>query len=332
MANVLSGITLDVSNWDDPTFDAPCFKAAGVERIVVGCQYRDIARRQVRASQAAGIHVMGVYAFLYFGSNVQATTQVAIDVAREFGVPVVWLDAEADASGVALTPARRNAELRACVAQVRAAGLQVGIYTAGWWWTPKHATREFGDIPLWHAEYGANDGQLPPKRTVSYGGWSHCVLHQYTSTGGLCGRAERDRNHVWDDAPGLEDGMSSAEYNELKAENAALRTQLNDLMVACLAGGEERDANGATLPVPVRLVTAAHRVNVRVKGEGGTVARSVADIGASAEANVRALSERLDDLLEGEPGEVPIGQVPDHVHTLPQLGQTGGVAGIGGGT
>jgi hypothetical protein len=282
--NVLDGYTLDTSNYDDPTFDAGCFASSGVKRIIVGTHYEAIADRQVASSLAAGINVMGVYAFLYFGGGQQAAdaTNRAIRVARRHGVPVIWLDAEADMPGVTLTPAQRNAELRQCIGIVERAGLTPGIYTGGWWWTPKHATSEFANVPLWFSLYGANDGKQKPVRNPGFGGWKTAAVHQYTSSGGLCGRSQRDFNHVWPDAPGLE-----KENEVTREEYEALVTRMENMELATFAGGEER-AGDALLPRADRLRSAAYRIqNAGVTGtdpDTGKPARSVRDIAASAES------------------------------------------------
>lgn len=282
--NVLDGYTLDTSNYDAPTFDAACFAANGVRRIIVGAQFEAIAHKQVAQALAAGINVMGVYAFLYFGGGQQAAdaTRRAIRVAKAHAIPVVWLDAEADMPGVTLTPAQRNTELDRCVSIVTSEGLTAGIYTGGWWWTPNHNTIQFSHLPLWFSLYGANDGKQPPVRNPGFGGWQKAVIHQYTSNVGLCGRNQRDFNHVWPDAPGLKGGDDVT-----REEYEALVARVEDLELASFAGGEER-SGGVLLPRGERLAKAAYRIqNAGVTGTDpatGKPARSVRDIAVSAGA------------------------------------------------
>lgn len=249
--NVLDGYTLDTSNYDDPTFDAACFAANGVKRIIVGAQYEAIANKQVAQAKAAGINVMGVYAFLYFGGGQQAAdaTRRAIRVAKNHAVPVIWLDAEADMPGVTVTSAQRNAELDRCVSIVKSEGLTPGIYTGGWWWTPKHATTVFNHLPLWFSLYGANDGKQKPVRNPGFGGWQTAAIHQYTSNVGLCGRDQRDFNHVWPDAPGLEkeDEVTREEYEALVDRVNAIEDILTGGDEAGLAEAKRWLANGNSL-------------------------------------------------------------------------------------
>lgn len=220
-------ITADISNWDQPTFDPKCFKEVGVKNVIIGCQRPAIAEAQIMGCQREGINVAGLYAFLYFGGmQPMSATRQMLDIALKYNIEVTWLDAEADDPGAAEpTPGQRNAQLGQCVAMCQDAKKTPAIYTAPWWFIPKHNnSTAWMRLPLWLANYGTNDGTMPPMRSVDFGGWTHCVIHQYTSLGGFCGRAERDRNHVWTDCPGFttEEGMSSAEYEELKARLATI--------------------------------------------------------------------------------------------------------------
>lgn len=214
--DVLPGISPDLSNYDWPTFDPDCFKSAGVARSMIGTQNAAMARDMVAGLQGVGIPVPWTYCFHYYGNNTQPqrVTETSIRIASDGGVPVVTLDAEADDPQWSLAGStsrsaieQRNAQLRECVRMVREAGLLPMCYTAPWWYVPMHGnTTEFSDMPLHLAAYGANDCALSPIRAVNFGGWSYCVIHQYCSTGGFCGRDSRDRNHVWSDAPGLNSG------------------------------------------------------------------------------------------------------------------------------
>ena len=203
---------LDVSNYDADTFDVACLKAAGVDRVIVGCQLPLVAREMVTKAQAGGIEVMGVYAYLYFGLDTLRQTQNAVQVAREFHVPTVWLDCEstgADQEANGVTPEQRIAYLLTCVQMVETAGLKCGIYTGSWWWPGRmNNTDRFSHLPLWHAEYPADGHEV---REVGYGGWSKVAIHQYTSGLNLCGR-DRDANYVFE-----EDDMTPDEVAAIAA-------------------------------------------------------------------------------------------------------------------
>ena len=165
--------------------------------MIVGCQRPAIALNMVVECQYVGIDVIGTYAFLYFGLDTIGQTQAAIDVALARGVNTVWLDCESTGENDAASgPPQRVAELAACVQMVEAEGLTCGIYTGGWWWPSEMDNSTlFSMRPLWHSEYGLNDGTTPPVEAVAYGGWAKVAIHQYWSQNLLCGR-NRDTNYV----------------------------------------------------------------------------------------------------------------------------------------
>lgn len=189
-------LVADVSNYDADTFDAECFKAAGIAGVIIGCQRPYAANAMARKAKDAGLPILGVYAFLYFGIDTIGQTGRAIDVAHEFDVPMVWLDCESATPHEAAdaTTVSRRVELAHCVDMVER-DLQCGIYTGRYWWPSKMATDEFAHLPLWLADYGRNDGSRAPLLTTNFGGWTKVAIHQYTSTYDLCGRG-RDMNYL----------------------------------------------------------------------------------------------------------------------------------------
>lgn len=188
---------LDLSNYDADTFDPDCMIAAGITGIVLGCQRKAVAQTMAAKARAAGLPILGTYAFLYFGIDTIGQTKAATEVALEFSIPRVWLDCESTGENDnADGPAQRCMELRACIALVNGAGLSAGIYTGAWWWPSNMATEEFAYLPLWHAAYGAGGGPANPVMNVDYGGWDAVAMHQYTSTLPVCGR-NRDANYVF---------------------------------------------------------------------------------------------------------------------------------------
>lgn len=202
--------TLDVSNYDYGTFDAACLKAAGVDQIIVGCQRPQLAREMIEQARAAGIKVIGVYAYLYFDVDTLGQTMTAIGVAQEYGIGTVWLDVEDTSS----RSSSRESQLQTCVDVVIDSGLRAGIYTGGWYW-PSYMlnTTAFSYLPLWHSDYGYNDGTYPPVTEVAYGGWTKVAIHQYTSTLNLCGR-HRDANYVLEEEPMTADELARLERLE----------------------------------------------------------------------------------------------------------------------
>lgn len=217
----------DLSNWDyavdqhNPNW-AQCMKDAGVTEVILGCQDPAIARIQLAALRSVGILVRSLYGFDYFTAGPQfgnGDIFDAVDIAQEFGgITRIYIDCEIDNTPDSIED--RNAEVRSCVMYITAYGFEAGIYTAPWWWVPNHGnTSEFSYLPLWLANYGANDGSLPPiheLRSMSFGGWTNCVAHQYTSTLQICGRG-RDANYIFE-----ETSMSPAE----RAEFDALKAQV----------------------------------------------------------------------------------------------------------
>lgn len=239
---------LDVSNYDFATFDADCLKAAGVTGIILGCQNPKVANAMGLRAQSAGIPIIGVYGFDYFGTPGNlGDIRDAITIAFRFGVRRVWIDCEADSGMV--TPAERVAEIHECVNAVKATGLEPGIYTGAWWWGPNtEYSTEFADLPLWHSAY-FDDGR--EVREVDYGGWTKVAIHQWTSTLSLCGRG-RDANYVFEEEP-----MTPAE----KAEFDAMKKRIYQLETQ--AWGENptpRDEANAYAPVTMHQI-ADHLAN-----------------------------------------------------------------------
>ncbi len=233
-------LCLDVSNWDRSTFDADCLHAQGVESIILGCQDPVAAEWMAAEAVRAGIRIRATYGMNYFtpGPNVgNGDMYDCVDISRHYGVRRVWIDCEIDAAPDNV--ADRNSEVSDCESLVETAGLQAGIYTAPWWWVPNHGnTTAFAHLPLWFSNYGANDGALPPIRYLgflSFGGWTECVMHQYTSTMWLCGR-KRDANYVFEDGDD-EMGMTAEE----KADFAKLVGEHEQLKNLVGAWGYEQD-------------------------------------------------------------------------------------------
>ena len=212
---------LDLSNYDLSTFSGPCLKSAGVERVIIGCWDLAASRAIARGALDAGIIVEDLYTFLYYGlAHETREVSNALALAREMGtIKRIWLDCEAHfdpafpTETADMTVAYRFAATRTARQLVEAAGLRAGIYTGAYWWPSKMGnTAKFADLPLWVANYGANDpdNPRPPLTQVAFGGWTKPAVHQYSSTIPVCGR-NRDHNYWMLE----EDEMSAADIARL---------------------------------------------------------------------------------------------------------------------
>lgn len=287
-------LCLDVSQYDLSTFNPACLKAAGATDIIFGVfdpvDPPNKMRQAALEWRAVGGNVRGFYGFCYFGSPFGAyrDTKWAIQLAQEFGVDRVWVDCETDGRAVGFTdavqptPAQRVAEIQGCVDLIRAAGLTPGIYTGGWWWPGQtENSSQFANLPLWHSDYGANDGTREPVQEVAYGGWSKVSIHQYTSQLPVCGR-NRDANYVFEED---DMGMTEAERDEFDmlkkvvcewGEPGRLE-KLNTLNVNIYQGLLNQNAalNG--------VIDAVHALN-SPNASRGQVAQALRDAAAQLEA------------------------------------------------
>lgn len=258
--------TLDLSNHDYSTFDPVCLKAAGVERVILGCWDFAIAETMLLALRAQGITVEDLYCFLYYRLPWENNDVLNADVLtqRHGGIKRIWLDCEAmfdGPAGLLDTEAEgTNAVQRLQITQAYYTTLsrevEVGIYTGLYWWRDKMGNSTWfaeRGAPLWLASYGANnpDAPLDPITSVSFGGWTQLAAHQYSSTIPVCGRG-RDHNYWF-----MEEDM----------------TEIEDLVLACFSGQEEGD-----LSREERLVKARYRMAAVVSGaqEPGQLDRSLA--------------------------------------------------------
>lgn len=173
---------IDISNWQHP-FDAAAAKTDGVTQVIVGCQRPTLANSMIEGCRAAGINVIGVYAFLYWGTDTMGQTLSAIAVAKNYGIGTVWLDCEdSDDASKNATPQTRILELSACITAVENAGMKASIYAGGPFWRAAMAnTTRFKHLPLWYPNYGTNDATLEPIKAVDFGGWTAVAIHQFTS-------------------------------------------------------------------------------------------------------------------------------------------------------
>jgi len=289
-------LVLDLSNYDHPA-DGACLAGAGVTGVILGAQIPSLSRQIATTCRANGIALLGTYAFLWDVETPEIRVRKAIDLALEFGMGTVWLDAEEGNN----MPAGFNERAAALVAgeqAITAAGLRAGVYTYEGFWREKMLnTAAFARLPLWHANFGANDGTMrSPIETVTYGGWAKVAIHQATSTLVVCGRG-RDANYVFE-----EDDMTPEQARELRLlrEDLTATTELltdarNDIFqLQVQVFGEEAAAAGRT---------SAYATTAGILATNGQIA-----------VELDALRETVADLTVN-------GALPNHIHAAVPSGQ-----------
>ena len=195
---MLGANCLDISNWTGPITpqQAECWKADGIELVIVGLQYPSqpnnggfppgVAHLQIPVLLGAGIQVQ-VYVYLYAGANAAATVNYSLDKVASL-IPVgtlVWVDVEDNG----LT----SQDVWDAITVVRALGYREGIYTGKWFWDGYFGrTSEFSHLPLWAAHYDLIANlSIPP-----FGGWAAPVIKQFKGTTEFCGVGSVDLNYA----------------------------------------------------------------------------------------------------------------------------------------
>lgn len=176
---------MDVSNYSGPLNAATLqgWKEAGIEKVIVGTQKRDIARDQLAAATDAGFDVEA-YVYLYWDWNMSEQVKTARDVVVGFPIKRLWLDTEDQAAH--LTAAALKRYLNTAVGAAEKGG-PIGIYTAKWWWVPAMKnTDAFNQHALWYAAY---DGvpTFDDWPVGKFGGWEKPLCKQYEGDVYLCG-------------------------------------------------------------------------------------------------------------------------------------------------
>lgn len=287
---------LDVSVYDWSTFDAQCFAANDVGRLIVGTSNYEVAKAMVKQAREAGIIVEDLYGFIYYGLGWESRDlDNCIKLTQELGgFQRIWLDCESgfsdngvqdDTEAPGITVQYRVMRTREQRFRVETNGLDCGIYTGAFWWPSKMGnTTEFSDLPLWIANYGTNDPDNPrsPITEVNFGGWTKVAAHQYSSTIGLCGRSVRDNNYWF-----LEDSLT-------------------DRDILAIFGSTERDANDE-LDYDARLAAAKARYEESIR-----TGHSPFDVAA------QAISDAEKALKLASAGGGAAGtKIPAHTHTQP---------------
>ena len=154
---------LDVSIYDFSTFDAECFAANDVGRLIVGTSNYSAAKTMVTQARDAGIIVDDLYGFIYYGLGWESRDlDNCLALAAELGgIERVWLDCESgfsdngvqdDTEAPGISVAYRVSKTWEQRRRVESAGITCGIYTGAFWWPSKMGNSPlFSDLPLWSA-------------------------------------------------------------------------------------------------------------------------------------------------------------------------------------
>lgn len=174
-------------------------KSLGLTTLIVGASYGIVARNQIIAGQAAKLNTEA-YAFIEFSDNWKAPLDRALNAIAGLGIERLWLDLELQANGY--TPDEICARIREATDYVEsiAPSIQVGYYSAAWWWNANCAGIAADDVyarPLWFARYGS------PERgwENDFGGWTaeHVIYHQYAGSVTYIGLNVDLNTILWED-------------------------------------------------------------------------------------------------------------------------------------
>lgn len=242
MVTPIDSLVLDLSNYDADTFNAKAFYAAGVRRAIVGSQQPTVCGPMVDGLRSEGIEVIATYDLPYFGSDDTTLTPAnrLATFATQYKIPLAFADAEIDANQTNVsqwqsvptpTVSQRQDEFRAFVNIVKGA-IPFGVYTNGAWWNPNMGgSTEWAASPLWLATWGAGGAATGPIETVAFGGWTKPMLHQYTSTFAINGRA-RDMSYLFQ-AIVKENEVTQEDFDKMLAASPAMQqvAELNAAIV-----------------------------------------------------------------------------------------------------
>lgn len=162
---------------------------------------------QLESAKAHG-KLIGGYVWGYLVSDPRRTILEACVLSRRHGNPlpavpqhaggILWLDCETYTVNGVVEDRGPDAEwIRVAREEAKSQGCVLGIYTGQWWWDAyMEGTTEFGDMPLWSANYTGTNPDV--KSLPEFGGWTH-------ESGMIIGRQYRgspiDLNTFLDMAP-----------------------------------------------------------------------------------------------------------------------------------
>lgn len=140
-------------------------------------------RGQIATIQDMPNITLGGYGWLYKNvpAEQQANDWVDFLAEQQVTVPVLWIDVEPYQTNDNL-PSVEQIKTAAQTLESRAA--RPGIYTGPWVWNLLDNPTDpyLMGLPLWTAEYN----QIATLEGVTlYGGWTVCVGHQYSTSGGI---------------------------------------------------------------------------------------------------------------------------------------------------
>lgn len=198
-------LSVDMSRWggDLTAPEASCLKEAGVQTVVLATGpggYDDALLSQIDDAVANGLTIE-VYYFVEWGNNPAAWVDAGATALGDYKkyVKRVWIDVEDTTNPPPNTISGRESYVRMAVDRAKLVyGVEVGIYTGGWYW--KDPVRgmanssAFSNLPLWNSWYD-ND---PDIDGLPYGGWTRdsVAIEQYTGTVIICGQSV-DTNWVY---------------------------------------------------------------------------------------------------------------------------------------
>lgn len=188
---------IDISKWNG-TIDFLKVRGAGVKFAILRSSYRRATDKKffeyVAGCREAGIHILGVYHFIYALSNEDALkeAQYCISQVEKAGLPkgtIIFSDFEYDTvksaakKGVTLTRTHCNEFTRLFCEYCASQGYPVGIYTNIDYHKNWYGTDLLNKYIVWLADY-KGDPNYP------------CLIQQYTSGGsipGIAGSVDRNR-------------------------------------------------------------------------------------------------------------------------------------------
>jgi GH25 family lysozyme M1 (1,4-beta-N-acetylmuramidase) len=178
-------IAVDISNYGGElnVRTVTDWRDAGIRKVIVGVHDVALAHRQMDAVTRGGLK-LEAYSQMYFRANSIALRDNYLRAIEGMPVERTWLafeDKNAPKDQDSVIP-----WIRGCLAVFERYPPPegIGIYTAPWWWGPWTGdTGLFNHYPLWVAQYD-NEANLS---FTPFGGWTTCVMKQYTNTIGLLG-------------------------------------------------------------------------------------------------------------------------------------------------
>lgn len=189
---------VDMSKWGGPLTadEATCLLLNGVQVAIIGSgpgNYGQYTEQQASAALAAGMAVEG-YTFLEWGYTADIWVRTAIQRFGAIRPARLWIDVEDTAIS---PPLDWESYVLTALDEVRAHGIETGIYTGRWYWVGHlHDSRSFAAEKLWNSWY---DGD-PDIDGLPYGGWTEAsvAIEQYQGTTELCGQSV-DLNAIYEE-------------------------------------------------------------------------------------------------------------------------------------